>query len=300
LATDKLVHKLSTAHPAAVLKLFEIPDGHEYKADSLTLKEIEDRRDIVFEKTGGDEAILLEVQGYDDAFLYHRAIRGKAMYCIQKKFAGRIRIVVIFLELSHYLATTKLSHHFDGSDDLTFQPAVFIFDQKEVSELESLNDVRLVPLYPLCRVTPEQIKATAPQWAESIKTATDLSEQQARDLIAWLGGFIMHRLRDLPLEEVNKILGDIKMEDTQAGKDLIAIGYRQGVDLGSLQTLRENLMDLLLAKLGRVEKSWLDQLETVDSVTVLKAIYRTVLQAKTPKQVRAAFDAALGNGKKAR
>ncbi len=82
----------------------------------------------------------------------------------------------------------------------------------------------------------------------------------------------MHRLRDLPLEEVNKILGDIKMEDTQAGKDLIAIGYRQGReegveegvekgvekgiargrDLGSLQTLRENLMDLLLAKLGRV------------------------------------------------
>ncbi len=59
-------------------------------------------------------------------------------------------------------------------------------------------------------------------------------------------------------------------------------------------------MDLLLAKLGRVEKSWLDQLETVDSVTVLKALYRTVLQAKTPKQVRAAFDAALGNGKKAR
>jgi hypothetical protein len=49
-----------------------------------------------------------------------------------------------------------------------------------------------------------------------------------------------------------------------------------------------------------VEKSWLEQLETVDSVTVLKAIYRTVLQAKTPKQVRTAFDAALGNGKKAR
>lgn len=316
MATDKLVHKLSTAHPAAVLKLFEIPDGHEYKADSLTLKEIEDRRDLVFEKAGGDETILLEVQGYDDAYLYHRAIRGKAMYCIQKKFTGRIRVVVIFLEQSHYLAATKLSHHFDGSDDLAFQPAVFIFDQKEVSELENLNDVRLVPLYPLCNVSPDQVRTQAPQWAERIKTAADLSEQQARDLITWLGGFIMHRLRDSSLEEVNKILGDIKMEDTQAGKDLIAIGYRQGreegveegvekgiergLDLGSLQTLREILMDLFLAKLGRVEKSWLDQLETVDSVTVLKALYRTVLQAKTPKQVRAAFDAALGNGKKAR
>ncbi len=241
MATDKLVHKLSTAHPAAVLKLFEIPDGHEYKADSLTLKEIEDRRDLVFEKAGGDEAILLEVQGYDDAFLYHRAIRGKAMYCIQKKFTGRIRVVVIFLEQSHYLAATKLSHHFDGSDDLDFRPTVFIFDQKEVSELESLDDVRLVPLYPLCKVSPDQVRTKAPQWAERIKRAVELPEGARQDLLALLGGFIIHAIKDLTVEEINQMFGDFKMEETQVGRELIDMGYRrgreEGIDFGSLQTL---------------------------------------------------------------
>jgi hypothetical protein len=213
---------LTTTHPDAVLKLFEIPDGNAYKAGSLTFKDIEDRRDIVFEKASGDEAILLEVQGYNDAFLYHRAIRGKAMYCIQKKFTGRIRVVMIFLEPSHYYAAMQLAHHFDGSSGLAFQPTVIVLNQKDIAELERLNDVRLVPLYPLCRVSPDQIKATAPQWAKRIKAADELPEDSRQNLLALLGGFIVHCLKDMILEEVNQMFGDFKMEETQVGKELIA------------------------------------------------------------------------------
>ena len=315
MATDALIHKLSTTHPDAILKLFEIPDGNAYKADSLTFKDIEDRRDIVFEKADGKDAILLEVQGYNDTFLYHRAIRGKAMYCIQKKFTGRIRVVVIFLEPSHYHAATQLSHHFDGSSDLAFQPAVIILNQKELTELEHLNDVRLVPLYPLCKVSPDQIKTAAPQWAKQIRTAVKLSEDVRQNLLALLGGFIIHCIKDLTLEAVNQMFGDFKMEETQVGKELIAIGYRRGHDegidegiekgiekgrdWGSLQTQREDLIDLLVAKFNHMEKIWLDQLDTVNNPATLKGIYRAVLQAKSRKQVKAAFDAALGNGNKA-
>jgi len=298
LATDALIHKLSTAHPDAILKLFEIPDGKAYKADSITFKDIEDRRDIVFEKASGDEAILLEVQGYNDAFLYHRAIRGKAMYCIQKKFTGRIRVVVIFLEPSHYHAAIQLSHHFDGSSDLAFQPAVIILNQKELAELERLNDVRLTPLYPLCKISPDQIKATAPQWAKRIRAAAELPEDVRQNLLALLGGFIVHCLKDMTLDEVNQLFGDFKMEETQVGKELIAIGYRQGEDWGSLQTKREDLIDLLSARFKPVEKIWLDHLETVTNLVKLKTIYREVLRAKSRKQVKAAFDAAFGNEKK--
>lgn len=298
MATDALIHKLSTTHPAAILKLFEIPDGNAYKADSITFKDVEDRRDIVFEKAGGDEVILLESQGYNDPFLFHRAIRGKAMYCIQKKFSGRIRVVVIFLESSHYHAAMRLSHHFDGSADLTFQPAVIILNQKELAELEGFNDVRLVPLYPLCKISSDQIKATAPQWANRIKTAAELPEDARQNLLALLGGFIMHSIKNLTLEEVNKLFGDFNMEDTQAGKDLIAIGYRRGVDWASLQTQREDLTELLSTRFKPVEKIWLDQLKAINDAMTLKVIYRAVLQAKSRKQVKTAFDAALGNGQK--
>jgi len=301
-ATDKLIHKLATTHTAAILKLLKIPDYDDYQASSFTFKEIENRRDIIFEKKTGDEAVLLEAQGYDDTFFYHRTVMGRMMYQIQKQFTGKLRTVVMFLAESHYHAAAKLAHHFDGSSEFAFQPTVFIFSATELSELENLNDARLVPLYPLCKVSPDQIKTTAPRWAERINTAEELSEIERRELLSYLGGFIMHRLKESNLEKINQLLGGIKMEDTQAGKELIEIGVlhgrEEGRELGSVETLREILTDMITTKLGRPEKIWLEQLDIINNVTVLKGLYQAILHAKSRKQMKAAFDAALGNGKK--
>ncbi len=95
-----------------------------------------------------------------------------------KQFTGNLRTVVMFLEESHYHAAAKLAHHFDGSSELAFQPTIFVFSEKNVAELENLNDVRLIPLYPLCNISPEQIKAAATKWAERIKTAPELEEKK--------------------------------------------------------------------------------------------------------------------------
>ncbi|MCI0691656.1 hypothetical protein L0337_06560 [candidate division KSB1 bacterium] len=259
---------------------------------------------IIFEKMSGGEAVLLEAQGYDDVYCYHRTVMGRMMYHIQKKFTGKLRTVVMFLEESHYHAASKLAHHFDGSSELAFQPTVFIFGQKDVSELENLDDVRLVPLYPLCKVSPEQIGTTAPKWAERIKTAAELSETERRDLLSYLGGFMMHRLKESNLENINKLLGGFKMEDTQAGKDLIAIGVRmgreEGQELGAILAMRENIVDLLTVKLGRTEKTWRKELNSIKDIKVLKTLYRAILQAKTRKQAKEAYEAVFGNGKKAK
>lgn len=292
MATDKLIHKLATSHAAAILKLFKVPDYDDYRASSFTFKEVENRRDIIFEKSTGDEAVLLEAQGYDDEYFLHRTVMGRMMYHVQKKFTGKLRTVVMFLEESHYHAASKLAHHFDGSSELAFQPTVFIFSATELSELESLDDVRLVPLYPLCKVSPDQIRTSAPVWAERIKTAEELSEAERRDLLSYLGGFMMHRLKESNLENINQLLGGSKMEDTQAGKDLI--------EMGSRATLHEILVDLLTVKLGQPEDAWREELNTINDITVLKTLYRALLNAKSRRQAKDAFDAVLGNGKKAK
>jgi hypothetical protein len=299
-ATDKLFHKLATNHTAPILKLFKIPNDDDYRASSFTFKEVENRRDIIFEKLSGDEAVLLEAQGYDDEYLLHRTVMGRMMYHVQKKFTGKLRTIVMFLEESHYHAASKLAHHFDGTSELTFQPTIFIFAQKEISELESLNDVRVVPLYPLCKVSPDEIRTAAPKWAERIKTAENLTDAERRELLSYLGGFMMHRLKESNLENINQLLGGFKMEDTQAGKDLIAIGVRQGEELGALLTMRENIVALLTAKLGRTGKNWRKELNAVRDTKALKTLYRAILNAKTQKQAQAAFDAVLGNGKTAK
>jgi len=90
------------------------------------------------------------------------------------------------------------------------------------------------------------------------------------------------------------------MEDTQAGKDLIAIGVRQGQELGSIRTLREIIIDLLTVKLGRTDEAWRKELKAIKDIIVLKTLYRAILNAKTRKQAKDAYEAVLGNGKKAK
>ncbi|MGH7495508.1 MAG: DUF2887 domain-containing protein [bacterium] len=131
MATDKLFYKLANSYPATILKLLNIPDCDDYRASSFTFKEIENRRDIIFEKLNNEEVIFLETQGYDDGYFFHSTIIGAMLYCVQKKFAGRLRIVVMFLDQSNYYAASRLTHHFDGSSGLAFQPIVFIFHDME-------------------------------------------------------------------------------------------------------------------------------------------------------------------------
>jgi hypothetical protein len=62
--------------------------------------------------------------------------------------------------------------------------------------------------------------------------------------------------------------------------------------------MRENIIDLLTAKLGQTEKTWRKELNTIKDIKVLKTLYRAILNAKSRKQAKDAFEAVLGNGKK--
>ena len=317
MATDKLFHKLANSYPATILKLLNIPDHEDFRASSFTFKEIENRRDIIFERQNGNEVILLETQGYDDGYFFHTTIIGAMLYCVQKKFGGQLRIVAMFLEQSSYLAASKLAHHFDGSSGLVFQPIVFIFKEKYVAELEAVNDIRLIPLYPLCNVSPDQIKDSAFAWASRIKGASELTEGTREDLLALLGGFISHRIKNLTVAEIKQMFGGFKMEDTAIGKELIALGHRaghtegliegqteghakgleEGENLGSLKTLRESVVDLITTRWCSPGKYLLARLEKTDDIMLLKGLFRALLKAKTRKQMENALGTALNNEK---
>ena len=305
MTTDKLFYRLFKSYAAAVLKLLGVSNPEDYRASSFTFKEIENRRDMIFEKQDGEETVLLETQGYDDDYFLHKTVVGAMLYCSQNNFRGRFRVITMFLEPSHHRAATRLAHHFDGSSGLAFQPSVFIFGQKNLAELEAVNDVRLIPLYPLCRVSPEEVKALAPQWAARIKAAPSLTEKTSVDLLALLGGFVSQRVTQLSLAEINDMFGGFKMENTVVGQELIAMGRRIGISegqaegevLGRLSALREDVLDLLTTRWSAPSRIVLKQLSGVDDPILLKSLFRSLLQAKTRKQMQAALDAVLGNGK---
>lgn len=301
MTTDKLFYRLLKSYAAAVLKLLGISHPESYRASSFTFKEIENRRDMIFESEDGEEVVLLETQGYDDDYFLHKTVVGAMLYCAQNKFRGRFRVIAMFLEASHYRVASRLAHHFDGSTGLAFQPTVFIFGRKNVAELEALDDVRLIPLYPLCNLSSEQVKALAPQWAVRIKAAKELAEKTSADLLALLGGFVSQRVKNLTITEINEMFGGFKMEDTTVGQELIAMGRRVGLSegetLGRANAVREGVIDLLTTKWNPPSRTVLKQLESVDNALALKSLFHKLLQAKTRKQMQAALDAVLGNGK---
>ena len=242
MATDKLFHQYSILFGESLLRLLDVEDYTDYKAFSFTVKEIERRSDVIFEnKRGKERAIWIEFQGYRDEQVFYRLNIAMTLYCQQREFFGELLPIVVFLKRSYYNSARPLEYHFDERSYLKFNPVVYVFDKKSIQELKKLNDVRLIPLYPLCDISPKRIMAQAPSWVEKIKQEKQLSPIERTNIVALLGGFISHRIKKMTLKDINQLLGGFKMEETQVGKDLIEIGIEKGIEKGIEQGFEQGI-----------------------------------------------------------
>ncbi|MCI0695349.1 DUF4351 domain-containing protein [candidate division KSB1 bacterium] len=183
------------------------------------------------------------------------------------------------MERSHYAATLKLSHHFDGHTGLAFQPIIVVMRQIKVTELERLDDVGLIPLYPLCKISSREIEASIPVWAERIKRA-DKTVAERSGLLTLLGNFATHRVTRLTLKKFNQLVGGFKMEDTQIGKDLIRIGVLKGIPQG----MQRLLLRQIAQRFGTVPVAIRHRLEKITDAKLLEHIAEGLLEANNLKQ----------------
>ena len=287
MATDKLFHLYSMQYGKSLLKLLDIEDYTDYKASSFTVKDIERRSDIVFENQRGKErAIWIEFQGYRDEFVFYRLNIAMSMYCQERNFVGEIKPIVIFLKHSHLQAARMLFFHFEGRKYLLFEPEVIVLGKKSVKELQDLKDVYLIPLYPLCDIVPDQIKAQSSEWAEEIQKTNQLSNYEKNNILSLLGGFISHRIKKLTLKDINKLLGDFKMEDTQVGKDLIEIGLEKGLERGIEKGKRQTLLNLLSHKFGTIPKPIINQINSISDEKKLDDLAIKIIELTELNQLK--------------
>ena len=129
MATDKLFHQYSIQFGQSLLRLLDIVDYSDYKAFSFTVKDIEQRSDIVFEnQRGRDRAIWIEFQGYRDEYVFYRLNIAMTLYSQQREFFGEMLPIVIFLKRSYQKVARRLYYHFDERRYLLFNPEVIVFD----------------------------------------------------------------------------------------------------------------------------------------------------------------------------
>jgi len=172
--------------------------------------------------------MLVETQGYEkDDLLYHM-VKKIMLFCTLYKYWGSMDATAIFLEESHYRAAGLFERQFGQSSLLRFNPKIFVFSRIKVDELSQLNDIHLTPLYPLCDISPEGIKQQAPLWAEQIKSAPDLTMDERKNLLSFLGGAISHRVKTMTKNEISNLFGGFNMEDTPVGQEILRIGEQRG------------------------------------------------------------------------
>ncbi|MGH7450544.1 MAG: DUF2887 domain-containing protein [bacterium] len=273
MATDKLFHEYATYFTNAFAKFIGVRAG-EYVAKSITLKQTEKRSDLFLIDQSGAYMALVETQGYDDEYLYHRMVVTQMLYCIQHHYAGEMDAAVIFLDESNYQAALSFDRQFVSSATLKFSPKVIILGRLKVDELSRLGNVHLIPLFPLCDISPHAIEQQAPAWAEKIKTAPDLNEEERRNLTALLGGFISHRIRTITKETLRQLLGGFVMEDVPVIQEIV----------------REKIQHLLLtqisARFGVVPEEIRQKIQAIEEMNDLDRIARALLTIQSVDELK--------------
>ena len=291
MATDKLFHQYSMQYGKSLLRMLDIEDYTDYKAASFTVKDIERRSDIVFENQRGKErAIWVEFQGYRDEFVFYRLNIAMNMYCQERDFVGEIMPIVIFLKHTYHKAARMLVYHFKRQQYLSFEPEVIVLGKKSVKELQDLKDVHLIPLYPLCDIVPDEIKAQSTEWAEEIQQTNQLTIYEKNNILSLLGGFISHRIKKLTLKDINNLLGDFKMEDTQVGKDLIEIGLERGIERGIEKGIEkgkiQTLLNQLFYKFGKIPKPIINHINSISDEKKLDDLAIKIIELTELNQLK--------------
>jgi len=268
--TDKHLYEIFEACPEWVFELIRRRWPGPCRFQSVTIKAIQRSADGVLIPEETNEAILvIEFQMYFDQHVYGRVVVEMAV--IQKEHAGReVQGILIF-----------------GSKELdpTTAPwsqvvAVYYLDEM-LTELEKTSpDHPLLALFqPLIEKDNKRLQDNAPQYYTQIEAfATDerLKAKLTGVFIDWL----LQRFRTLGKTEIEKmLLGKLPdLRETQAGKDLIAIGVEQGIEQGELiGTIRT--CQSLLDGLGDSEERLLTK--SIEELTSMA----TELQAKLRKRL---------------
>jgi hypothetical protein len=300
-ATDNLFGDYGVKFPNALGKLIQA-GMDDFEAKSLTIKRAEKRADLFLISRKAKRMILVEPQGYKDVRLYHRMVATMVLHSLQHEYRGRMEAAVIFETESQWRAAESFFHQqFSGISTLKFSPRVLVLRRIKINELKKHEDVHLIPLYPLCEVTPTEIKNRAFDWAEQIRTTPALRKQEKENLLAFLGGAISHRIRKLKFNAISKLIGGFTMLDTPIGKEILQMGVKKGmkkgmekgmergVKKGIPQGAQHILLRLIATRFGRVPVDVRRKIVTIKDTKELDRIAVALLTTRSLPELKEAL-----------
>lgn len=268
--SDKHLYEIFEAYPEWVFDLTRRRLPGPCRFQSVTIKAIQRSADGVLIPDVADEAILvIEFQLYPDQQIYGRVVVEMAI--IQEEHGGRdVHGILIFG-----------SKELDPKTAPWSQVVSAYYLDEMLSELEKASPGHpLVALFqPLIEKNSKRLQENANRYYTQIEAfATD--ERSKAKLLGVFIDWLLQRFKTLGKTEIEQmLLGKLPdLRETQAGKDLIAIGVEQGIEQGELIGTIRTCQSLLNGAGDSEEKLLTKSIEELSSMA-------TELQAKLRKRL---------------
>jgi predicted transposase YdaD len=276
--TDKQVFRIFTAVPEWIFELTQLESPGACQLESFSVKELERRADgLVVPADPSQPLTVVEFQFQADETIYARIVQE-----------------MVSVQLAHGMRAVEglILFAYNGMDPKT-EPWVrsvrsFSFDELLAGLERRQPEHPLVAVFkPILVDNDVTLEASAVRYYRQIKQS-NLDESARQALVDVFVNWLEQRFRDKNKQEIEAMLiGELpELEETQSGKDLIAIGERRGKQAGKAETillylrakhgplpkeLRRAVLNLSVAKANRLiehlahceslqdVESWLDQ-----------------------------------------
>lgn len=224
--SDKHLYEIFEAYPQWVFELTGRPWPGPCRFQSVTIKAIQRSADgVLIPEVPAKAILVVEFQMFRDPHIYGRVVVEMAI--IQEEHAGReVQGILIF-----------------GSQELDPQTApwsrvvsAYYLDEMLTELEQSCPDHPLIALFqPLIEKDNKRLQENAGRYYTRIE-AFAADERLKVKLTSVFIDWLFQRFTTLGISEIEKmLLGKLPdLRETQAGKDLIAIGIEQGIEQGEL------------------------------------------------------------------
>ncbi len=280
--TDKAFLQLMKISGKSFLKLLGVsPEKAErYHFQTVTFQEKPEIECIVM-LVSEKQLVFIEFQAYPEPFSRYRLAAAIFQGCAQQKHKGEVIAGIIYTAPECQAAALPFETLKIGDTQClnAWFREIVLSDYTE-DELRTM-DPKLLVLAPFTLSAKDEkanllmMLMKGREWREEVRQIFPLSQQQ--EILDILGFFVLKRFRQIKREEVNAML-NFDMMETVAGKQLynqgVQKGFQTGLQEGSLEEMRENVLEVLDARFGVVAFELIEQIRAISQRTDLKSILR--------------------------
>ncbi len=294
--TDETFLKLMTLAGSSILNLLGVPPAkaEKYHFRAVTLKEKRMKPDVegipMLKSEKG--LIFIEFQSYCDPFIRYRLVASVMQGCTQQKHKEQVIASIVYTDTEYKKAALPLSKIMGSENCQDWFKEIVLTDY---TESELLNtDPKLIVLAPFTLATETQeaiILDKGCEWARKIgQTFPSQQQQEALDI---LGLFVLNRFRQLQYKEVIAML-NFDLMDTVAGQQV----YDMGVQKGLIETIQEDVLEVLNERFGIVSSDMIQQIRTISLQEHLKQLLRQAIRCSDLESFKEMLSKALSSSKK--